>query len=313
MPTGRRAFDGEDVTDTRSCVQREPDRGGAPLTPLRRLMPAVIVACIASALVGATAVWLSAPRATSAPSPVTQLALGVTPAEEIGGNQGRPTRTALALSPDGRTLVFSAVRANQRALYVRRFEQAEATPIPGTEGGDGPFFSPDGRWMGFWAGGEIRKVPMAGGPPVRLSEAAQVLGASWDQADRIVFSGASGALWEVPAAGGTPRTLTTLNRERGEVSHRLPHALPGGDAIHHKSRKESPALGRNGIAVYASQGYVDGHRGSGADARYVSTRAPGVRARGSTRGALRLDRLDLTGGQVGVVANVMQAAYLGSL
>jgi eukaryotic-like serine/threonine-protein kinase len=366
MLTGRRAFDGEDVTDTLSRVlQREPDfatlppdtpqavrkllasclqkdrqkrlpqiavaafqidealsgnsmssRGAEPPTserPLRRLMPAVIVACIASALVGAAAVWLSAPRATSAPSPVTRLVLGVTPAEEIGGNQGRPIRTAFALSPDGRTLVFSAVRANQRALYLRRFEQADATLIPGTEGGEGPFFSPDGRWMGFWAGGEIRKVPMAGGPPVRLSDAATpILGASWDQADRIVFAGVSGGLWEVPAAGGTPRTLTTVNRERGEVSHRLPHVLPGGDAIAYTITKSRfPRWDQTEIAVYSrrtgmSTVVVEG----GADARYVSTgHLVFVREGVLFAAPFDLDRLDLTGGQVGVVADVMQSAY----
>jgi serine/threonine-protein kinase len=147
---------------------------------------------------------------------------------------------------------------------------------------------------------------------VRLSDAAQVLGASWDQADRIVFAGISGGLWEVSAAGGTPRTLTTVNREHGEVSHRLPHALPGGDGVAYTVTKNRfPRWDQTDIAVYSrrtgmSTVVVEG----GADARYVSTgHLVFVREGVLLAAPFDPERLDVTGGQVGVAANVMQAAY----
>ncbi len=69
----------------------------------------------------------------------------------------------MALSPDGRTLVFSAVRGNQQQLYARALDQLQATPIAGTDNGASPFFSTDGRWVGFWADGALKKVALTGG------------------------------------------------------------------------------------------------------------------------------------------------------
>ena len=100
---------------------------------VRQMLP---VGLITGTLARLTIGWLSTPRDTPAPSPVTRFQLGVTPAEQIGGTEGRPTRPAFAVSPNGRTLVFSAVRANQRALYLRHFDRADALPISGTEGAE---------------------------------------------------------------------------------------------------------------------------------------------------------------------------------
>ena len=109
-------------------------------------------------------------------------------------------------------------------------DQLGATPMAGTRGGSNPFFSPDGQWVGFWAGGELRKVPLGGGPAVTLCKAAAIFGASWGSDGTIVFATArNGGLWRVSAAGGTPEALTTL--QPGEFSHRLPHMLPGGHAV----------------------------------------------------------------------------------
>ena len=152
-------------------------------------------------MIGAAALWLVTPRTPVAPAAVNRLQMSVAPAEEIGGIAGRPTRTAFALSPDGRTLVFSGVLKNQRALYARPLDQPMATVIPGTEGAVAPFFSPDGQWVGYWSPGEIRKVPLAGGPPVRVLAASQIFGATWGDDDRIVFARGTSGLMEVPACG----------------------------------------------------------------------------------------------------------------
>ena len=147
-------------------------------TSSRRVANLLVPALAAGAIIGAAAVWLIAPRAPVAPAAVNRLLMSVAPAEEIGGLDGRPTRTAFALSPDGRTLVFSGVLKNQRALYVRPLDQPAATVIPGTEGAVAPFFSPDGQWVGYWSPTEIRKVPLGGGPPLRILAASQIFGAS---------------------------------------------------------------------------------------------------------------------------------------
>ena len=218
----------------------------------------------------------------------------------------------MAISPDGQTLVFSAVSGERRSLYVRSLDRAEATPIVGTEGAVNPFFSADGRWIGYWSAGRIRKVPLAGGPPVPVTDAAVLFGASWDEADRIVFSQAAGGLLEVPAAGGSPVSLTTVNREQGEVSHRLPQALPGGDTILFIVTKHRfPRWDQTHVAIYSrrtgvTRVLVEG----GADARYVSTgHLVYVREGVLLAAPFDLERLELVGGSVGVVADVMQSAY----
>jgi serine/threonine protein kinase/Tol biopolymer transport system component len=277
----------------------------------RPVLQALVLGVILGALVGLTVASFSmSPKASDA-SPLTRLLVGVAPAEQIGGTEGRPTRTALAISPDGMVLVFSAVRGNQRALYMRRLDQADAVPIPGTDGAENPFFSPDGQWIGYWADGEIHKAPLSGGPPLRVTAAALAFGASWGDDDRIVFSGGAG-LFEVPASGGTATALTVLDEAQGELSHRLPHALPGGEAVLFTITKNRfPRWDETQIAVLSrrtgvSRVLVDG----GADARYAST-GHLIYVREGLLLAAPFDprRLELTGGPVGLAADVMQAAY----
>ena len=276
-----------------------------------RVVPALALGVMLSALAGLTVASFSMSRKDSAAGPLTRLLVGVAPAEQIGWTEGRPTRTAFAISPDGMVLVFSAVRGNQRALYMRRLDQPDAVPILGTDGAEGPFFSPDGQWVGYWADGKIRKAPLSGGPPVPVTEAALAFGASWSDDDRIVFSGGAGLL-EVPASGGTTTSLTVLDEAQGELSHRLPHVLPGGDAVLFTVTKNRfPRWDETQIAVYSrrtgvSKVLVDG----GADARYAST-GHLVYVREGLLLAAPFDprRLELTGGPVGLASDVMQAAY----
>ena len=125
---------------------------------------------IASAIGGAAIAWLILSRAPAATPPVTRLQVSVAPADQLGGSEGRPTRTAFAISPDGRVLAFSALQNNQRSLFLRPLDQAAATLMPGTEGAVNPFFSPDGQWIGYFGSNQIRKVPVTGGPPVRVAD-----------------------------------------------------------------------------------------------------------------------------------------------
>ena len=98
-----------------------------------------------------------ATRSVSVPLETTRTILSVAPTDETSGANpleqrvggARPTRTAVALSPDGKTLVFGAIWGGGQQLYARAMDQLSATPIPGTSGGSSPFFSPDGQWVGF--------------------------------------------------------------------------------------------------------------------------------------------------------------------
>ena len=157
----------------------------------------------------------------------------------------RPTRTAVALSPDGKTLVFGAIWGGDQQLYARAMDQLGATPMPGTSGGSSPFFSPDGQWVGFWAGGELRKVPLGGGPAVTLCNARVALRRELGQRrdHRVRDSPGTAACGACRRPGGIPEALTTL--QPGEYSHRLPHMLPGGRAVIFTISKGAQSVGRH--------------------------------------------------------------------
>ena len=149
----------------------------------------------------------------------------------------RPDRTALALSPDGRTLVFRGIGLNinpgggsQSALYVRPLDSLTARPIATTTGADSPFFSPDGMWIGYVDGGELRRVPATAGEATATTitplpnRRQRIAGASWADQGFIVFATADG-LWRVAASGGAPERIVEAGDN--ESARLLPQVLPG--------------------------------------------------------------------------------------
>lgn len=135
------------------------------------------------------------------------------------------------LSPDGRTLVFVGSENEVTRLYMRRIDQWDAAPIRGTEGAERPFFSPDGQWVAFSAGGMLKKVASGGGPAIDV--VATYWGAgSWGADDQIVYTrNYNEGLWKVSAAGGSPNMLTSPDRSKGELGHWWPQILPDGDTV----------------------------------------------------------------------------------
>jgi hypothetical protein len=125
--------------------------------------------------------------------------------------------------------VFVGNPDGRNKLYLRPLDQFEATAIPGTEDGSQPFFSPDGAWVGFFAGGRLKKVPLAGGSPVTLADAPNPGGGSWSGDGTIVFAPDTSGLMKTTAGGAAPQRVT----ERGSAIgiHSAPLVLPGGKAV----------------------------------------------------------------------------------
>jgi Tol biopolymer transport system component len=197
---------------------------GRPLRLWQRPLPAaVFVLSLATLTSLATAWW-----ATPPPAPRALTRLIITPpataplTPEVVGR--------IALSPDGRALVYVGGTGPQRRLYVRRLDQINVMPVAGTEGAVQPFFSPDSQWVGFAAAEELKKVRLAGGPPVTVCKLPSAFGgASWGANDVILFGALQSGLWRVTAAGGEAKPVTTL--EAGEAGHVAPDILPGGKAV----------------------------------------------------------------------------------
>jgi eukaryotic-like serine/threonine-protein kinase len=199
-------------------------------TPLwRQLLPWLIAAFVVITIIG-----MLRPQESTVGAPVTHLEMSVRPADQLVDSQAapRPGRTAMALSPDGRLLVFAAKKGDTRQLYARALDRPEATPIAGTEGGEEPFFSPDGAWIGFRANNQIKKVPATGGASAVICDLQPGMrgpGRTWTDEGTIYFSGNDG-IFKVSAAGGTPVPVAEPIGSKGERTL-LPHVLPGGKAL----------------------------------------------------------------------------------
>ena len=142
-------------------------------------------------------------------------------------------RSSVTLSPDGRRIAFGGNGPDRTsAIYVRQLDQTDAVKIAGSEGASGPFFSPDGKWIGFTAYPKLKKVPVGGGVPVDIVDVpGGVRGAVWLADDTVVYSTTTGALLRVPSGGGAAVSLTNLDPAKNEKTHRTMLALPGGKAI----------------------------------------------------------------------------------
>ncbi|MEQ1575486.1 MAG: protein kinase, partial [Vicinamibacterales bacterium] len=136
---------------------------------------------------------------------------------------------AQAISADGRHMVFVAVKPGLPAqLWVRSLDAVEARPLAGTEGATSPFWSPDGRFIGFFADGKLKRISPSGGSALALCDAASAVGGSWNADGVILFGRSDGGVLRVSAAGGEPAPATTLDVNRKDASHRYPRFLPDG-------------------------------------------------------------------------------------
>ena len=151
------------------------------------------------------------------------------------GVLGSEVGNDLALSPDGERLVFVALLPDgSTRLYARRLAELTAVELPGTVGARGPFFSPDGRSVGFWAQGSLKKTLVGGGSPVAIVTASDLQGASWGENDEIIATlDSTGRLFRVSVDGGEP--LPVFEPAPG-TSARWPQHLPGGAILFTQTR-----------------------------------------------------------------------------
>jgi serine/threonine-protein kinase len=200
--------------------------GGSPAPGRRQPSWTLIGASLLLAGATGAAAWYLKPAPAATPQPVMRFEISLQPGERFPPMTAQ-TSQFVAMSPDGGHVAYVADRGDGPEVFLRAIDDTDARPVPGLGGGTGPFFSPDSEWLGFSAGGDLRKIPLRGGIPVSLG--AITSGADWGDRGTIVFGTAGSGLQQLPEAGGTPQPLT--RPADGEVDHRWPGLLPGGDAV----------------------------------------------------------------------------------
>ena len=185
-----------------------------------------------------------------------------------------PIAEAVSISPDGRLVAYSASDSGATAVFVRPLNAGGASKLAGTEGAGRLFWSPDSRWIAFFAGGRLKRVEATGGPPQNVCDTPDLLGGTWNEDGVVVFASSQG-LQRVLAAGGQPSPIE-LSGDIAKQNPREPYFLPDGrqflflagagdaDAAIYAGSLDSPETTRlvtsASNAVYAEPGYLLYHR-----------------------------------------------------
>jgi eukaryotic-like serine/threonine-protein kinase len=183
---------------------------------------------LAATLVAVMGTWALSRSVRPAPAPLSSLSIVFAPSEHF--NDWGPD---FAVSPDASTVVYAGLGGR---LHLRRIDQLSARALEGTDGSWGPFFSPDGRWIGFNHGGHLKKVSVSGGMPVPLGVAVGFMGAAdWGADDNIVYAaitpeGTSG-LYRLSANGGPPQLVAALDAHSDEAYWLTPQSVSNGRYI----------------------------------------------------------------------------------
>jgi eukaryotic-like serine/threonine-protein kinase len=264
MLTGRQSFTGTDVSETlaavlkdepdwnalpaatprgmhtllRRCLQRDPERrlrdisdarfqiedtlneprAAGTIRPgrsvARRLIPAAGVTAVVLAAVAAT--WYARP----APPPGDELRLEI-------GTPPTTTPASMAISPDGRTVVFATMSSASELLWLRSLNDSTAKALPGTERAEQPFWSPDGASIGFFADGQLKRIDVKSGAVQTLADAWSPFGGAWNRDDTILYTPfPASPVLRIPASGGSATAVSTVDAET--QNDRFPQILPDG-------------------------------------------------------------------------------------
>ena len=283
----------------------------APAKGIRALGRQTLILSVGIFLLGAVIAGLTVWSLKSAPpQPISRVAITLPPGQQLAGLDSGP---AIALSPDGAHLVYVARQGSTQQLYLRAMNSLDSSPVPGTEGATEPFFSPDGQWLGFFAGGSLKKVSMSEGAAVTLGFASGPRGANWGNQGTITFAPQNiSDIQQVPDAGGAPQPL--IHFEKGDASLRWPEFLPGGNAVLFSAAPNATNLTN---AQVSAQAVGTGERRNlvqgGMNPRYAPS-GHLVYAQGGNLLAVPFDprRLTITGTAVPVVEGVLQSPVNGA-
>ncbi|MBK5294793.1 MAG: serine/threonine-protein kinase, partial [Acidobacteriia bacterium] len=344
MLTGKRLFAGETISDTLALVlTKEIDLSGLPAEGLLRgclerdrklrirdiadarreldvkAAPAVSAAVqrrwLPWTIAGALAVALAASGIAlwTATRPIDRPLLRVDADLGNGITLSSLPGAGLIPSPDGSRLVFVSVNTDGKTqLMMRRMDQPKAIPIEGTEDANDPFFSPDGQWIGFSAGGKLKKVLTDGGAAVTLCDAPGLRGASWGEDGTIVAAlDLNSPLVRIPASGGKPAQVIAFDKAHSEIRQRWPQILPGGKAVLFTSSTKANVYDDANIDIVS---LGDGTRKTvyqaGGWARYLPTGHLIVQNKGTLFAMpFHLDRLEAAGTPTPVLEDV--ATFVG--
>lgn len=227
--------------------QAEPFQRPADTPPFWRARWFTAVAAALTSVAVLVGIWTVLPRArVESPTPLIQFTWTL-PA-------GMWLDSPPVVSPDGQSIAFIGRDATASWLVVRSLGSLEPKTIVGSEGAKQPFWSPDSRWLGFFARGRLMKVALAGGAPVAIADAPDARGAAWSPTGTIVFSPdlVLSALVRVSADGGPVEPVTQLDQSKGDNSHRWPVFLP--DGVHFLYFNRSSVDERRGVYI----GRLDG-------------------------------------------------------
>jgi len=229
----------DDLEDSRDRLQSDASSGTA-----RRRLTTLAGAAAAAAVLVAAGWWLEAHAFTEPPAARMTRFTWTLPA-------GLHLDSPPTVSPDGQHVAFTALAGagHPARLYVRPLNTLDARPIPGTEDARQPFWSPDGRSLGFFARSRLMKVAIDGGAPVEICPVPNARGGAWSRTGVIVFSPNTidWGLMRVSAAGGPVEPATLLDSTQGENAHRWPAFLP--DGIHFLYFVRSVVAERRGVYV----------------------------------------------------------------
>ena len=265
---------------------------------VRRLLPWGLV-CIMG-VVAVLTLW-NPWRRIPPPPPVVRFSVSLPKESTVPLDEN----VAVAISREGNRIVY----VTENLLHLRSVDNMDAVPLAGTEKAREPVFSPDGKWIAFFSGGKLKKVPVDGGTPTTLCDVGSCRGITWGADDHIVFSSrATAGLSAISASGGPVREVTTLDTSRHERTHRWPRFV--GD-----SRTVLFTVGDVGNPDYYDEACIDAFRLDtgvrkrilvGADQARFLTGGYLVYGKGGTLFAVRFDadQLETAGAPVPVLEDV---------
>jgi len=209
-----------ELEDAPGVASTPASNGTSSAVTIRRLWLTVSALVVAGV---ATTTWLARPFFRGPDVNVHPLRLSVT------APPGVQIREGSSISPDGRSVVFVGRASGVERLWVRPLDSLSSRELLGTETAAYPFWSPDSRFVAFFATGKLKRVDVKTGVITVISDVGLGRGGTWNEQGTIIFNSVNdGPLLTVAASGGTPTPLTTLDTSRQENSHRWPFFLPDG-------------------------------------------------------------------------------------